>query len=301
VSGDGLGPTAAVLNPYPRDFRMGVFKFKSTPRGERPTHDDVTRILVNGVPGTSMPAFGLLDQDEIDALVHYVKYLSIRGQVERILLRDLAMEFEGEEDRDEYMASRYLLDDVLAGVVGPWLEAAGRVTPVAPATALSHQQMPASIQRGRDLYYGAVANCVTCHGDTQLGDGQTNDYDDWAKDFFDWTSETDDQAAARRVAELHSLGGLRPRNIRPRNLRQGVYRGGRRPIDLYWRIHDGVDGTPMPAALIKPPGVSADTTGLTSRDVWDLVHFIQSLPYDRLSRPAAGVDLVRWRGNDPTN
>ena len=30
VTGDGLGPTAAFLNPYPRDYRPGVFKFKST-------------------------------------------------------------------------------------------------------------------------------------------------------------------------------------------------------------------------------------------------------------------------------
>src|SRR5207248_2464538 len=33
----------------------------------------------------------------------------------------------------------------------------------------------------------------------------------------------------------------------PRNLRLGVYRGGRRPLDLYYRIHDGINGTPMPA------------------------------------------------------
>jgi len=31
VSGDGAGPTAAYLNPYPRDYRKGIFKFKSTP------------------------------------------------------------------------------------------------------------------------------------------------------------------------------------------------------------------------------------------------------------------------------
>ena len=30
ISGDGQGPTAAILNPYPRDYRPGVFKFKST-------------------------------------------------------------------------------------------------------------------------------------------------------------------------------------------------------------------------------------------------------------------------------
>ena len=33
ISGDGAGPTARTLNPYPRDFRLGKFKFKSTPAG----------------------------------------------------------------------------------------------------------------------------------------------------------------------------------------------------------------------------------------------------------------------------
>ena len=30
VSGDGAGPTAKFLNPRPRDYRQGIFKFKST-------------------------------------------------------------------------------------------------------------------------------------------------------------------------------------------------------------------------------------------------------------------------------
>ena len=39
----------------------------------------------------------------------------------------------------------------------------------------------ASVAAGRELYYGAKANCVKCHGPGELGDGQTNDYDDWTK------------------------------------------------------------------------------------------------------------------------
>ncbi|HEV7221737.1 MAG TPA: c-type cytochrome, partial [Pirellulales bacterium] len=47
VSGDGAGPTAAFLNPYPRDYRQGVFKFKSTSRSSKPTTADLKRILEN--------------------------------------------------------------------------------------------------------------------------------------------------------------------------------------------------------------------------------------------------------------
>src|SRR3974390_2059387 len=32
VTGDGKGPTARFLNPRPRDYRQGTFKFKSTLR-----------------------------------------------------------------------------------------------------------------------------------------------------------------------------------------------------------------------------------------------------------------------------
>ena len=86
VTGDGAGPTAALLNPYPRDFRLGKFKFKSTAQRRPPTDDDLRQTLTQGIAGTSMPAFDLLDEKEIDALVDYVKYLSIRGNFEKYLM-----------------------------------------------------------------------------------------------------------------------------------------------------------------------------------------------------------------------
>ena len=288
ITGDGSGPTAVFLKPYPRDYRMGIFKFKSTPRGKRPMHEDLKAVLVNGIPGTAMPSFRLLAEDEIEALVEYVKYLSIRGQVERVLVRELAQEFEGKEDRDRYTAADYLLDDVLARVVQPWLEADAQQTEIAKLPEMTDEEKLASVERGRQLYYGAVANCVKCHGDTQLGDGQTTDYDDWSKDFYDWTS-ADAKVKGERIAELISLGGLKPRTIEPRNLRQGVYRGGRRPIDVYRRIRDGIDGTPMPdlTNVMKSPGTPADAVGLTPEDIWHLVHYVQSLPYESLSQPGS--------------
>ena len=96
ANGDGAGPTAQYLNPYPRDYRMGLFKFKSTEGTDTPpTHEDLKRVLVEGIPGTAMPSFKVLDDGEIDALVHYVKYLSLRGQTERQLVEVLAPEVDG--------------------------------------------------------------------------------------------------------------------------------------------------------------------------------------------------------------
>src|SRR4030095_4002279 len=87
ITGDGAGPTAAFLNPYPRDYRLGKFNFKSTPIGQKPTHEDLKKIVLDGIPGTAMPSFKLLPDLEVEALVNYVRYLSIRGETERDLLR----------------------------------------------------------------------------------------------------------------------------------------------------------------------------------------------------------------------
>jgi mono/diheme cytochrome c family protein len=53
------------------------------------------------------------------------------------------------------------------------------------------------------------------------------------------------------------------------DLTTGIYHGGRRPIDLYWRIHSGINGVNMPASK----------DNLDSKDIWDLVSFLRVLPY----------------------
>ena len=101
ITGDGRGPTASFLNPYPRDYRQGVYKFKSTFNAARPTDDDLHRVLVNGVPGTAMPSFSLLPSSELESLVEYVKYLSIRGQLESKLISYVADDLGEDVELDE--------------------------------------------------------------------------------------------------------------------------------------------------------------------------------------------------------
>ncbi|MEM6691879.1 MAG: c-type cytochrome [Planctomycetota bacterium] len=86
ISGNGRGPIASVQNPYPRDYRMGVFKFKSVPRGVKPTKDDIAKLLRHGIGGTAMVTIPELNDSDIDALVDYVIYLSMRGEVERAMI-----------------------------------------------------------------------------------------------------------------------------------------------------------------------------------------------------------------------
>lgn len=275
VNGNGAGPTAAFLNPYPRDFRSGKFKFKSTKLGIRPANEDLRRTLKEGVPGTAMPSFqGALTDAEIDALIDYVKYLAIRGDVEQALIAEAA-ESEAGDKLD--MSRSALIEEKLGEAIEKWRGADANATPVPQR---DHGELQASVERGRALYYGTVANCVKCHGDTQLGDGETTNYDDWSKDFYDWGAAGAEEERAKRLSEYLALGGLPPRNIVPRNLRHGVYRGGRRPIDIFWRIHNGIEGTPMPAAPLKQSG---SNVGLSENDIWDLVNYVLALPYEPMS------------------
>ncbi len=77
--GDGKGPGARRLDPLPRDFTLGVYKFRSTASGSLPLLDDVVRTISAGVPGTSMPSWAnLLSEDERRAVADYVLGFSPR-------------------------------------------------------------------------------------------------------------------------------------------------------------------------------------------------------------------------------
>jgi mono/diheme cytochrome c family protein len=290
ITGDGVGPTAAFLNPYPRDYRKGMFKFKSTPVGQKPTHSDLKKIVFDGIPGTAMPSFKLLPDLELEALVDYVKYLAIRGEVERSLLRatgdlepdarlvSLPKPNASAEEKAAQEAQLGAIKELVSDVVSRWDAAPAAAVEIPARPVMAGADLAKSVRHGRELFYGTIANCVKCHGDSALGDGQTTDYDEWTKEYIK------DGKNQQVVKEYVSLGLLPPRTIRPRNLRQGVYRGGLRPIDIYWRIKNGIEGTPMPAATMKPDG-DPNAKGLTPDEIWDIVNYVQSLPYEPISNP----------------
>ena len=103
----------------------------------------------------------------------------------------------------------------------------------------------ASIDRGQALFNSTgLANCTTCHGARGAGDGVTADkYDD------DWGYP-----------------------IRPRDLGGGVFRAGDAPEDLWRSIATGINGTPM----------GSFSGNLSGEEIWDIVHFVQSLSKEQL-------------------
>ena len=81
--GDGQGPQAVGMNPRPRDLRLGVISFASVPSGSLWRDEDVVRIVRSGLAGTGMRAWKDLPDDELFAIVQFLKTLAPRFRDER--------------------------------------------------------------------------------------------------------------------------------------------------------------------------------------------------------------------------
>jgi mono/diheme cytochrome c family protein len=265
ISGDGAGPSAALLNPYPRDYRRGIFKYTSTMPGIKPTSDDLRQTLLRGLPGTAMPSFVQLIDEQLDALVEYVKYLSIRGELE-------LYSFQLVVDEDEYLPLDLELvrREGLAPIIQAW-EAPEKdpsliVTPPPPPPTNTSQSLHASLERGTRLYASKDAQCVKCHGPGGRGDGEQSDLvDDWNK--------PKQGVTPAQSAQLARLFTLPLQQIRPRDYTKGIFRGGSRPEDLYLRIYIGIKGTPMPGVGPAPGSKGV----LKPEEIWDVVNHVRSL------------------------
>lgn len=85
--GDGNGPSAVGMTPRPRDFTRAQFKIRSTPHGQLPTDEDLTRTIMEGIPGTAMVGWkAILSKQEIADLVAYAKSFSPRFDTEEVEL-----------------------------------------------------------------------------------------------------------------------------------------------------------------------------------------------------------------------
>ena len=141
LTGDGLGYAAHRVKPRPRDFTSGKYKFRTTPSGMMPTDDDIRKVIREGLPYTSMPAWpsnewpGFTDS-QVQNIIYYLKTFS-------------------EDFQDPDMS-----------------QAAIQIS--TPPTMTDE-----SITRGRAVY--EAQGCKACHGDLGRGDGLSAPTltDDW--------------------------------------------------------------------------------------------------------------------------
>lgn len=144
--GDGEGPAAKYLDPRPRDFTLGTFKFRTTHSGELPTDSDLFRTVSRGLPGTAMQSF---DDDLIKNGLSEIERWQVISYI-----KTFAIEF----DDPEY-------DPVLTGKVIS--------LPANPAPFDAE-----TIARGADVF--ERAKCWSCHGKLGRGDGNKEfREDDW--------------------------------------------------------------------------------------------------------------------------
>lgn len=150
-NGNGKGLAAQFLFPKPRDLRAGRFRLVSTSNGV-PTLDDMIAVLRRGMPGSSMPPWSHLGDEQIRQLAEYVLGLRRQGAKE-ILLAALA------ESDDELPPEE--VAEIVAQLTTP-----GEIVPVSGLARAT----PESVARGKELYVSKA--CVQCHGATGKGDGQ---------------------------------------------------------------------------------------------------------------------------------
>ncbi len=302
LEGNGRGPTGFWVNPHPRDYRSGIFKFTSSnqDQGERkPRRADLKHILLVGVEGTSMPSFGSLPDKELEAIVSYVIHLSLRGEAElstmndtlekktyvvlkaekelqdlraanasQAAIADATAKLDEATKRPDYIAIlrddltkptlQQALDDNLALTTMRWVAAQKPDKAIVPSPytyGSSEKDFLESAARGAKVFQGA-GGCIQCH--QNYGRESNLTYDAW--------------------------GTI----VRGRNLFDGVYRGGRRPVDLYNRVHSGINGAGMTKYdmikdQLKPADLGLNDEQFKSIDpLWDIVNFLQALPFPDL-------------------
>lgn len=197
--GDGNGPAARFLNPKPRDFTSGTFKFRSTSGGadSLPSDEDLFITVSHGLWGTAMPPWYEISAQERLDVIQYIKTFAPRWKNEQ---------------------------------PGPAIP-----IPAEPPVTLE------SIARGQQQF---ATVCAACHGALGLGDGVP-------------------------PGTLADIWGhpLTPANFTLPAGAPGGVKLGHDGRHIFKTITTGIGGTPMPAF--------ADT--FTPAQIWDIVHYVQSL------------------------
>lgn len=237
TTGDGNGPAGKYLDPPPRDYRLGRFKFTSTPRGSKPRREDLARIIRHGAKGTSMPTFRFIAEEDLQAVIDYVILLSTRGEMEHRLITVAEQDLSEEDNLEPALAAEQ------SKVIGQsWAQAESQIVrPLTPQPQYTQESVDAGARAFVQL------NCFKCHG----RDGRGNKTLDVGKD--DWG-----------------------RTAYAADLTTGMLHGGRRPIDIYRRIYSGINATPMPA-FAQPDSGKGETETQRSETIWHMVHFITSV------------------------
>ncbi len=201
------GIAAERMYPKPRDFTLGLFKYKTTPGSLPASDDDLFNTIKHGLTQTGMPGWSsLLSDAQIKSLIPVLKGF------------DIAYTWPPEDADDEAFDDdgRYLKDDFISITEREPVEGAIDYT-------------PESLVRGKEVFDKA---CKECHGATGRGNITSGKRleDDWG--FRIWPRNLN-KAWTYRVSDVENSDPVVARS-------QTIQR-------IYERLSIGITGTPMPA------------------------------------------------------
>jgi DMSO reductase family type II enzyme heme b subunit len=256
--GAGDGPAADFLYPRPRDFALGIFKYKTSP-GELPARDeDLFNTIKHGLNGTSMPGWArLLSDEQINSLIPVLKGFDIAGTWEPEDEEDEDDEDDAEDDEDdaeddeddaeddEDDAEDEDDDDEEEQKPKNFI----RITEIEPTEG----QIPYSAE---SIAKGKIAfekTCEQCHGHTGRGNITSGKRlaDDWG--YRVWP---------RNLTQPWTWRASNDENSREMTIR-----------NIYLRLSIGIFGTPMPAHR----STSDDPDPVSLEDRWHIANYVYSL------------------------
>lgn len=298
-TGDGRGPAASYLYPKPRDYRLGLFKFTSTPYGMKPRRTDLIRVIRFGAKGTSMPSFRWLADEDLDAVVGYVVMLAHRGELEYRLAREAGelVDPEAAADDQELIEPEYI-PELLDEIAQSWQEAeTSGIIPLTVEPPFDEE----SIAKGQQIFQNKA--CKGCHQVDAAGGLLAYEQllQSASPDVLPapirsrWKVLSRNLMSPTLMARLQEKLGedVLPDNVMDNwgnfayaaNLTSGMLHGGRRPIDIYRRLYTGVTGTPMPS-FAQHELFTEDPDNF-----WHVVHFVIATTHGRpVSVPEESTD-----------
>ena len=221
-TGAGDGPAAEFMYPKPRDFSLGLFKYKTSPGTLPPRDEDLFDTIKHGLTGTSMPAWkSLINDKDIKKLIPVIKKF------------DTAASWSPEEAEDEdFDDDGYYLKENFKVITD--------IEPVDGQVAYSDE----SIAKGKKEFKA----CKECHGAEGRGNITSGKKleDDWSNRLWPrdltkpWTwrvsqvdGENSQNETIKRIYQRLSIGILGT----PMPAHRAVEEGNKDPISLEDRWH----------------------------------------------------------------
>jgi mono/diheme cytochrome c family protein len=150
IGGNADGQTSPSLDPPARKFGQEKFMLGTTSTSI-PSDDDLVYLMRHGIPGSAMPDFPNLTDDERRAIAQHIRRLAYAG----LYAKRFAL-IAKDEDPDPKEVHDWVAKQLTVG------------DPLPLPTNLNHPG-PNAIVHGKEIF---VKNCATCHGPEGKGDGK---------------------------------------------------------------------------------------------------------------------------------